>query len=136
MKKLKNLTVKGRLTNFEDIFTESYLERKEKLLKRIITKDFLNALQNEVRVIFNLSNFYVLGDDFYYLNTSGGFNCLIKVCELYNAHELIEFINSLEWYEQDHCINSIWYDYAIKFGLYTKKRRHRMIVKAENYSIS
>ena len=116
-----------------DIYSKSYLAKKQEILERVITKAFMVDLQEKVRVIFNLEKSYFLGNhaDSDFSSTGGAYDCLKTVSKKHNINELIDFVDSLTWYEFDDTMGAIFYEYARRYHLYTPKERWRNICKAE-----
>ena len=113
------------------MFSNQYIVSKDELLKKFITKDFMIMLQAEIIRVFNFKSTYLLGDDLFHFECAGTYNALKKTCSYYNALEIIEFIDKIDWFEYDHFMSELGYVFARRYGLYTPKRRWRNIWKAE-----
>ena len=87
--------------------------------------------QAEMIRIFGFKSTYLLGDDLFHFECAGTYEALKNVCCYYDAQELIEFLDEIEWYEYDDCMSEICYSYARKYRLYTKKKRWINTSKAE-----
>ena len=116
-----------------DIYSKSYLAKKKEILDRVITKAFMVDLQEELKIVFKLKKSYMLGNHEFtdFAGTNGGDVALKAVSEKHNANELIDFLESLDWYEYDDVTYTIFYGYARRYRLYTPKERWRNICKAE-----
>lgn len=119
-----------------DLYSKEYVEGKERLLKKYITKEFVLMFQEEIIKEFNLPKNFLLGDDVIFESSYGCYLALKIVCQFYQAEEIIKFVDSIhEWYEYDDFIDTIGYEYARKYKLYTPKKRCRNIVKAQDFMI-
>lgn len=116
----------------QELYSVEYLQLKQSLLQEYISKDLLIDLQQHMIATFELSNSYRIGD--YSMraieSSSGVFDIMKELSITYHFESLIEFLNTLSWYEYDDVMATIFYEYGRKYGLYHKKRRYRNIVKA------
>lgn len=115
------------------LYSTDYLSRKKEILERSITKSFMVDLQEEVKIVFKVKQSDMMGNHSFpdFAGTNGGDVALKIVAKKHNANELIEFLDSLEWYEYDDATGTIFYSYARRYHLYTPKERWRNIYKAE-----
>lgn len=84
-----------------NMFSNQYTVSKDELLKKFVTKDFMIMLQAEIIKVFGFKSTYLLGDDLFHSECGGTYTALNKTCSYYNAQEMIEFIDKIEWFEYD-----------------------------------
>lgn len=118
---------------WSNLYSKEYVEGKDRLLKKYVTKEFVLMFQDEVIKELDLPKNFLLGDDFMFESSYGVYKALKTVCQFYQAEEMIEFVDSIEkWYEYDDFVDTIGYQYAKKYKLYTPKKRYRNISKAKD----
>lgn len=119
---------------FEDLYTPAFKARKQQVLDKYITREYLLAIQNKLRQEYHLNNSFLVGDrDAEWIERVGATDQLVREVALqYNAKELHDFLQALTWYEYDNVLGDIFYKYARKYKLYHPKRRYCNLAKAMN----
>lgn len=117
--------------NIFDLYTDEYLAKQKECFDACLSKEFLQDLQEMVRKHYDFNHYYRIGDwDDLDTATVGINEFVTTLAKKYGVEDLITFLNSLQWYEYDYAMDTIFSTYGRKFHLYTPKRRYRNIFKA------
>lgn len=115
-----------------DLYTDEYLEKKKECFDACLSKAFLQDLQELVREHYDFADDYRIGNwDFMDEDTVGVYRFVETLAEKHGVKELITFLDSLEWYEYDDAMDTMFVTYGRKFHLFTPKRRYRNLFKAQ-----
>ena len=115
-----------------DLYTDEYLEKKKECFDACLSKAFLQDLQELVREQYNFSDDYRIGNwDFMSEDTVGVYRFVETLAEKHGVKELITFLDSLECYEYDDAMDTMFVTYGRMFHLFTPKRRYRNLFKAK-----
>lgn len=114
-----------------DLYTDEYLAKQKECFDACLSKEFLQDLQEMVRKHYDFNHYYRIGDWDDLDTATVGINEFVKMlAKKYGVEDLITFLDSLQWYEYDDAMDTMFSTYGRKFHLCTPKRRYRNIFKA------